>query len=160
MALNWKRVGLGYIAGRSCHCEGGETPEQVAQRICGCQAGWSFKQPALVESVLAHSRGVGTRESWGLFPTQAILYSVIILLQFANICVIDESSNLSWQWHSLWLGHPWPSSFLNKAGPLCSSSWVRPGQCPQGKFILWKFLSRYWYPYFPKVVWLTEEGKI
>jgi len=51
------------------HHEGGETPEQVAQRSCGCplpgsvqgQVGWSFEQPGLVEDVPAHSRAVGTR---------------------------------------------------------------------------------------------------
>jgi len=43
--------------------------EQVAQRSCGCllpgsvqgQVGWSSEQPDLVEDVLAHGRGVGTR---------------------------------------------------------------------------------------------------
>jgi len=49
--------------------EGGEALEQVAWRSCGCplpesvqgQVGWDFEQPGLVESVPAHSRGVGTR---------------------------------------------------------------------------------------------------
>jgi len=43
--------------------------EQVAQRSCGWllpgriqgQVGWVFQQPALVEGVPAHGRGVGTR---------------------------------------------------------------------------------------------------
>ena len=51
------------------YCEGGETPEQVAQRSCGCpipgsvqgQVGWGFEEPGLVEGVPAHGRGVGTR---------------------------------------------------------------------------------------------------
>jgi len=46
-----------------------ETLAQVAQRSCGCplpgsvqgQVGWGFVQPGLVEDVLAHGRGVGTR---------------------------------------------------------------------------------------------------
>ena len=52
-----------------CHCEGGEALAQVAQRDCGCrlpgsvhgQVGWGFEQPGLVEGVLAHGRGIGTR---------------------------------------------------------------------------------------------------
>jgi len=43
--------------------------EQVAQRSCGClipgsvqgQVGWGFDQPGLVEGMLAHGRGIGTR---------------------------------------------------------------------------------------------------
>jgi len=49
-------------------CEGSEALAQVAQRSCGCplpgsvqvQVGRGFEQPALVEGVPAHGRGVGT----------------------------------------------------------------------------------------------------
>lgn len=46
--------------------ESGEVLEQAAQRSCGCpnargvqdQVGWGFRQPALVQGVPAHSRGL------------------------------------------------------------------------------------------------------
>jgi len=44
------------------------TPEQAAQRSCGCpvigsvqgQAGWGFEQPGLMKDVPAHGGGAGT----------------------------------------------------------------------------------------------------
>jgi len=62
-------------------CEGGEAPEQVSQRSCGCplhgsvqgQVGWGFEQPGLVEGVPAHGRGVGTTQCSRSLVTQTVL---------------------------------------------------------------------------------------
>jgi len=51
------------------YSEGDKALAQVAQRSCGCplpesvqgQVGQGLEQPALVEGVPAHGRGVGTR---------------------------------------------------------------------------------------------------
>jgi len=61
----------------------GEILAQISQRSCGCplpggvqgQVGWGFGQPGLVEDVPAHGRGVGTRCSIRILPTQIILSS-------------------------------------------------------------------------------------
>jgi len=37
------------------------------------QVGWGFEQPGLVEGVIVHGRGVGTRRSLRSLPTQTIL---------------------------------------------------------------------------------------
>jgi len=51
--------------------------EAVAAPLPGSvqgQVGWSSEQPGVVESVLAHGRGVGTRWSLRSLPTQTILW--------------------------------------------------------------------------------------
>lgn len=112
-------------------CESGEILALVAKGSCGLpisgsaqgHAGWSFKQPALVEGIPAHDKGVGTTWSLRSLQTQTILH----FLWFCNFTTGQVSTD-SFHWHGNIFLYTWYTSCTKLAASITAiQSWNNTG---------------------------------